>query len=144
MVLVFLMLTPVGYTGPLGTYLYLPSALAKSAGLILVAAGLALAIWARTVLGSNWSGVPSVKEGQTLTTNGPYSAVRHPIYTGLLFGVLGSFAVLGTLFSAVVVVAWVVVVAIRIPQEESFMTEEFGDAYKDYKKKAKTLIPWVW
>jgi len=64
-------------------------------GLLLCGLGLALAVWARANLGRNW-GVPmSVKEGAELVATGPYRYIRHPIYSGILLGILGSTLVAG-------------------------------------------------
>jgi protein-S-isoprenylcysteine O-methyltransferase Ste14 len=59
-------------------------------GLLMVVLGLAFAVWARAHLGRNWSGTVTVKEDHELIRTGPYGIVRHPIYTGLLFAILGS------------------------------------------------------
>ena len=53
-------------------------------GFVLEFAGVALAIWARRVLGRNWSGEITIKENHELISSGPYRIVRHPIYTALL------------------------------------------------------------
>jgi len=141
--LLFFMLTPIGFAGTLGS-LYLPSSEAlKTFGLLVTAGGVASAIWARRHLGSNWSGVPSLKVGHTLITTGPYSVVRHPIYTGILTGMVGSTLVLGTYGSLFVLVLSSALVWVRIRQEEGLMKGEFGDAYQDYRKRTKTIIPWV-
>ena len=47
-------------------------------------------VWARIVLGRNWSGIVTVKQDHELITAGPYRWVRHPIYTGLLIAFAGS------------------------------------------------------
>lgn len=112
-------------------------------GIILCAAGIAFAIWARVHLGKNWSGTPSMKEGHELITSGPYRFVRHPIYTGMLFAILGSALVAGVVWLAV----FVVVTAnflYRIPVEERYMMQLFPDQYPEYKKRTKALVPWVW
>jgi protein-S-isoprenylcysteine O-methyltransferase Ste14 len=59
-------------------------------GAAVTVLGLLFAIWARHHLGSNWSQAVTVKQGHELITNGPYALVRHPIYTGILTGFLGS------------------------------------------------------
>lgn len=51
-------------------------------GALLVALGLAFAVWARVHLGRNWSGSVTVKAEHELIDSGPYALVRHPIYTG--------------------------------------------------------------
>ena len=143
-ILLLVMLTPIGYAGPLGWILLARSSVIEAVGLAVAASGVALAIWARRHLGTNWSGIPSVKKGHTLITDGPYSIVRHPIYTGLLLGVAGSALVLRTLSSVFVVVVVAVVIGIRIGQEERLMREQFGDEYREYQRKTKTILPWLW
>jgi hypothetical protein len=49
-------------------------------GTILCALGIAFSIWARAILGRNWSSNPSIKEGHELVHSGPYRFARHPIY----------------------------------------------------------------
>jgi len=58
------------------------------AGIVLTAAGVALAMWARLVLGENWSAAVSIRKNQELIRMGPYRIMRHPIYTGMLLGLL--------------------------------------------------------
>lgn len=60
------------------------------ADLLVVLTGVAFSIWARLMLGSNWSNRVTVKEDHTLVRTGPYRIVRHPIYSGILLGMLGS------------------------------------------------------
>jgi protein-S-isoprenylcysteine O-methyltransferase Ste14 len=137
------MLPPLGDRGALGWAYFVPSEAAKAFGLVLAAAGVTLAIWARRYLGTNWSGVPSLKKGHELVTTGPYSAVRHPIYTGILLGMAGSTLVLGTVGSIGALVLAALVVAVRIRQEEGLMVSQFGEAYEDYQKKTKSIVPWL-
>ena len=59
-------------------------------GAAVTVAGLFFAIWARRYLGGNWSSSVTVKQGHELITSGPYALVRHPIYTGILTGFLGT------------------------------------------------------
>ena len=137
------MLPPVGDRGALGWHYFAPPEALISLGLVVVAAGVLLAIWARRNLGANWSGAPSLKKGHELVTTGPYSAVRHPIYTGILLGMLGSTFVLGTVGSLAVLVLAGAVVAVRVRQEEGLMVSQFGAAYDEYRKKTKTIVPWA-
>jgi protein-S-isoprenylcysteine O-methyltransferase Ste14 len=69
-------------------------------GLLLTYAGIAFVIAARFHLGRNWSGTVTVKQDHTLIRGGPYSVVRHPIYSGFLL------AALGTAITAAKSVAW--------------------------------------
>jgi protein-S-isoprenylcysteine O-methyltransferase Ste14 len=57
---------------------------------VMVVAGFAFCVWARIVLGRNWSGEVTFKEGHELIESGPYAFARHPIYTGLIVMALGT------------------------------------------------------
>ena len=113
-------------------------------GVLVTLTGIAFAIWARVYLGSNWSAIASVKEGHSLVRSGPYSVVRHPIYTGLTAAVLGTALVYGKagcfLALPMTVVAW----RKKSLIEEGFMREQFGGEYVRYMREVKALIPFVW
>ena len=73
-----------------GGSLAVHSLVLEAIGAVVFASGLALAIWARIHLGRNW-GMPMTEKAEPeLITSGPYRIVRHPIYLGLLLGVLGT------------------------------------------------------
>ncbi len=112
-------------------------------GTILTFLGIAFAVWARGYLGRNWSPRPTMKIGHELITSGPYSLVRHPIYTGLLAGLFGTGLAIGPVCMVVFVVFTIVFVR-RIRVEEAYMMEMFPDAYPAYCAKTKALIPAVW
>ncbi len=112
-------------------------------GVVLCAAGLAFAIWARVHLGRNWSGMPSMKEDHELITSGPYRFVRHPIYTGILLALVSS-ALVSTAIWLLVAVIFFINFLYRIPVEEKYMMQLFPDQYPGYKKRTKALIPFVW
>lgn len=112
-------------------------------GAALSVIGIAFAIWARWNLGRNWSGTPAMKEGHELITSGPYTFVRHPIYTGMLVAILGSTLTGGWLWLTVFVVSCIFVLS-KIRVEERYMMQLFPDTYPAYKKRTKALIPFVW
>ena len=113
------------------------------AGVLVTAAGLAFAIWARHYIGRNWSAIVTLKEGHELVTSGPYALVRHPIYTGLLFGFLGSAIALGQ-WRGLLAVAIVYLALLRKYRlEERWMRERFGVAYDAYRARVKALIPFI-
>ena len=59
-------------------------------GLAVFALGLALAVWARVYLGRNWGMPMSRKADPELVTTGPYRRIRHPIYSGVILGMVGT------------------------------------------------------
>ena len=60
------------------------------AGIVVLWAGIALALWARWHLGQYWSGRITIKEDHQLIRTGPYARLRHPIYSGLELAAIGS------------------------------------------------------
>lgn len=121
-----------------------PSSIALNIfGIVLCIAGLAFAVWARVNLGRNWGTPMSFKEGHELVTTGPYSFVRHPIYTGILVATIGT--------GFVVSMVWLLFFAIICPYfvysartEERLMMRAFPDRYPEYRNRTKALIPFVW
>lgn len=120
-----------------------PSETRAIVGLVLTAAGLGFAIWARVALGANWSGVPEVKEGHELVQTGPYALVRHPIYTGLLLATFAGCMAEGTWNSLCILIMVTILLVSRIPVEDGFMQELFPESYPAYRRRTKALIPFV-
>ncbi|MDE2307510.1 MAG: isoprenylcysteine carboxylmethyltransferase family protein [Xanthomonadaceae bacterium] len=112
-------------------------------GLALTWSGLAFSVWARVYLGSNWSGAVEVKQQHELVRGGPYRFVRHPIYTGMLAGFLGSAMAMDEWRGAIAVLIVLASFLYKLRKEERFMVETFGEAYLDYRRKIRALIPFV-
>ncbi|MEP6502547.1 MAG: isoprenylcysteine carboxylmethyltransferase family protein [Betaproteobacteria bacterium] len=113
------------------------------AGVVVTAGGLGFAVWARRHIGRNWSAIVTLKEDHELVTTGPYALVRHPIYTGLLFGFLGSAIALGQ-WRGLLAVAIVYVALLRKYRlEERWMHERFGTAYDAYRARVRALVPFL-
>jgi len=112
-------------------------------GTLLVAAGLAFAVWARVLLGRNWSGTVTLKQDHELIRGGPYRWVRHPIYTGLLFAYLGTAIAVGQWRGLVGLVIVFVALWRKLRMEERWLGEVFGVAYDEYRAQVRALIPFL-
>lgn len=110
----------------------------------LVVCGALFALWARFYLGSNWSASVTVKRDHQLIQRGPYSVVRHPIYTGFLLALLGTAFYEGELRGLLGVVFAFIGWKLKSLEEEAFMHEQFGELYDSYRAKVKGLIPLIW
>jgi protein-S-isoprenylcysteine O-methyltransferase Ste14 len=114
-------------------------------GLVLDLVGVAVAIWARLSLGTNWAGlVMTVKQGHELVQTGPYAIVRHPIYAGLLLAMAGTALTIGTLSCYLGLAAGLVALMIRVSIEENLMRGQFNETHAAYRQRTKKLIPFVW
>jgi len=77
----------------------------------------------------------------TLITDGVYTYIRHPQYTGFLLITLGLLVHWATL---PLLVMWPILLLqyYRLAKkEEREMQKEFGDKYKEYRKRVPMFIP---
>jgi len=141
LVAAFYLFKPRAHYGWLGARFIPASDAAGWIGVVLAAAGVAIAIWARWHLGANWSGVVTLKEGHELIRSGPYRTMRHPIYTGILLALLGSAVTLGEVRGLLAVaIAWLSFYT-KARREESFLTQEFGDRFAEHTKHTGMFLP---
>jgi protein-S-isoprenylcysteine O-methyltransferase Ste14 len=113
-------------------------------GVVVMALGLAFAIWARATIGRNWSGTVTMKESHELVQTGPYALMRHPIYTGILLMVLGTAIAIGQWRALLAVLLVLISFRIKLQLEEKYMVELFGPAYVAYRQRVAMLIPGLW
>ncbi len=120
-----------------------PEPLAGAAGLVICAAGLLLVIVSRRALGRNWSDLVALKQHHELIERGPYRWVRHPLYSGVLLGLLGAALTVGTAiaYGVAAFCAWGLVVKSR--QEEKLLAQGFPAAYPAYRRRVKAFIPFL-
>src|SRR5271165_4639574 len=112
-------------------------------GVAVTFAGVAFSIWARVRLGGNWSSSVTLKRGHELIVEGPYRWVRHPIYTGMLVGLIGSALALGEWRGLLAVAIATASLWRKLQLEETVMRGQFGDAYMRYAERVPALIPFV-
>ncbi|MGA8162513.1 MAG: isoprenylcysteine carboxylmethyltransferase family protein [Acidobacteriaceae bacterium] len=112
-------------------------------GAAITVAGLLFAIWARAILGANWSRSVTIKKDHELITAGPYAFVRHPIYTGILTGFMGSSVATGQLRGLIAFVLVFLALWYKLRLEETWMRSQFGDTYTTYVQRTAALVPWL-
>jgi protein-S-isoprenylcysteine O-methyltransferase Ste14 len=113
----------------------------RALGVLLTATGVGLAIWSRLHLGRQWSAGVVVRADHELIATGPYSRIRHPIYTGMLLGMLGTAVVGGEWRGLLAVLIATIGFTFKAKKEESFMEEEFGPAYDEHRRRTGFLLP---
>ena len=110
-------------------------------GFVLGLASAVLWTWVQFALGKQWSAQLRLQEGHCLITTGPYSSVRHPMYTAI-FGFAMGLALL-TANGLFVILALLVIVGliVRVPREEQMMVEAFGEEYRAYMRRTGRFFP---
>jgi protein-S-isoprenylcysteine O-methyltransferase Ste14 len=133
------------YPGWFGLRLTPQTAVFGILGDVLCIGGIFFAIWARITLGSNWSGsMATIKEHHELIQSGPYAVVRHPIYTGFFFAMIGMALTVGLCANYIGVLLGFIAFLMRIPIEERLLTKRFTNTFSAYKIRVKRLIPFIW
>ena len=112
-----------------------PSPVLKVISIILLIPGVTIWIWSVVLI------LTKIPQKQ-LITNGPYSLVKHPLYTGVALLVLPW---IGFLFNSWlgVVIGIVLYIGSRLfaPEEEKTLAKAFGTTWEEYCRKVK--IPWL-
>ena len=113
------------------------------AGLVLAAAGATMGIWAGAALGKALTSYPSPVPDARFVGNGPYRLVRHPIYGGVVIGVVGISVVLGSPPALSVCVVLVGFFVLKARAEEARLGARYPE-YAGYRERVPwRLLPWV-
>jgi protein-S-isoprenylcysteine O-methyltransferase Ste14 len=105
--------------------------------------GVILGLWAVIAMKFHVNVLPDIRNGQKLFTNGPYKYIRHPMYLAVL---VVTFVWVLNKINLITVILWHILfldLIIKIKYEERMLIKHFSE-YKDYKKKAKALVPFIW
>ena len=115
------------------------------AGVMCFVIGLWLFYRSHADLGTYWSITLEVREGHRLITQGVYRRVRHPMYLALVLYSVGQALVIPNWVAGLSnLVAFAVLLALRVGAEEKMMAQRFGGEYAAYTAPTKRLVPGVW
>jgi protein-S-isoprenylcysteine O-methyltransferase Ste14 len=112
-------------------------------GDVLVAVGLGVAMLV-VIQNSHAAATVRVEAGQQVVSTGLYGLVRHPMYTGNVILMVGIPLALGSYWGLVFVIPVLIVLALRIRDEEKLLRQEL-DGYREYTRKVRyRLVPHMW
>jgi len=121
---------------------FVPASPALSwAGFLATLAGFGIATWARIHLGQYWSDKVVIQSGHQLIRTGPYAYRRHPIYSGVLLGVLGTAVVLGEWRGLIAFALLLTNYAIKARREDRLLAASFGEQFHEHRRRAGFLFP---
>ena len=104
-------------------------------------ASLGLWTWTHAALGTLWSAHLQLSADHRLVTCGPYSKIRHPMYTAVLAWAASLGFVLANWVPVIFAPLAVLILMARVPREEQMMIERFGDEYREYMKRTGRFLP---
>ena len=115
---------------------------ARIAGILLGAIALAWFIWVHRSLGNNLSVKLSIKDFQTLVTDGPYRWIRHPMYTAFYILHIAVFFLTANWFIGVTwLTGLTIIIMLRVNREEAMLLTRFGEQYNTYMKGTGRFLP---
>ena len=108
----------------------------------LAMASVWLTIAAVRTLGKQWSYEARLVEGHRLIVGGPYSHMRHPIYTAMLGLLVATGLVLAHWIALVIaIVIFGIGTTIRVRAEEKLLREAFGEDFDAYARYVPAILP---
>jgi protein-S-isoprenylcysteine O-methyltransferase Ste14 len=110
-------------------------------GVGLAVTSLPFLLWAHHTLGKQWSKLLELKRKHKLVTSGPYSWVRHPIYTHWLTINAALIMVSANLLLLIFYPFSIILIYARIGNEERMLLKQFGEEYRAYMKRTGRLLP---
>ncbi len=110
-------------------------------GLILLAAAFAVTKWSKDIFQKAGTNVAPNKPATAIVQNGPYQYSRNPMYVCMIVGFFGLALLAGGLMMLLVVIPLFVILDRKIiAPEETYLTEKFGEEYKNYKVKVRRWL----
>lgn len=149
--LLLLFIAIIGYFAGLFFYVLLPDWIAwawvnltspiRWIGVFSAILAILLVFWTHRVLGEQYSARQEIQINHRLIDQGPYSRVRHPMYTGFN---LFSFSV-GVISSNLLLILFAVLIVIPFPwlarREEEMLLDELGEEYGHYMRRTGRFFP---
>jgi protein-S-isoprenylcysteine O-methyltransferase Ste14 len=112
-----------------------PSTALRVVSILVLTAGVTIWAWSVILI------LTKVPRGELITT-GPYSWIKHPLYTSVALLVLPWFGfLLNTWLGALIGIVLYVGSRIFAPAEEAALSKAFGGAWDEYRDAVK--IPWL-
>jgi len=101
--------------------------------------GLSIDCWLR--MGKNWRMAVTPDQQTDLVTTGLYGLVRHPIYALSILLMLCTVVVAPTVPVAVMALIHIMLMVAKARNEERFLCERHGDAYRRYLQRTGRFMP---
>jgi protein-S-isoprenylcysteine O-methyltransferase Ste14 len=112
------------------------------AHIIAMVLGYSIVFAGATLVADGWRIIHRIRRERRLATEGVYARVRHPQYTGLFMIIFGEGIVhWPTIVSVAAFPLIVIAYTLLARKEERQMLLEFGDEYREYRRRVPMFIP---
>lgn len=118
------------------------SGIARSAGVLLVVFALVIFALAFLSFGNSWRVGMDTQTPGALVTHGTFALTRNPIFVSLDLWFIGVFLINGTLGFLLFALAAVIVLHWQMLREEKFLSELYGEPYREYSARTARYLIW--
>jgi protein-S-isoprenylcysteine O-methyltransferase Ste14 len=149
--MITLMLAILGYFLTLGLWIVIPQTiqwfqiplppLVRWFGAGMAGIAIILTVWIHQTLGRQYSAKLEIQKDHMLITVGPYSRVRHPMYTTLNLFSLSVSVITANLLLIFFAISIAIPFFWIVKAEEEILIEQFGDEYLEYMKYTGRFLP---
>jgi protein-S-isoprenylcysteine O-methyltransferase Ste14 len=114
-------------------------------GIASMLCGLAVRWYAIRVLGKFFTRTVATRTGQYVVDTGPYRLIRNPSYSGALLMFLGmGLAMTNWASLLAIMLATAIGYGWRVHVEEQALCADLGQPYRDYMRRTRRFVPYVW
>jgi len=110
-------------------------------GFVLTVLSIPLVAWVHRTIGRHFSYALETKKDQSIVSVGPYSRIRHPLYSAHTLFNLGMILVTANIPLIMFGVFGVPLTYSRMKSEEAMMMNRFGDEYVNYMMRTGRIFP---
>ena len=116
----------------------------KLFGLFFILLGTIICRISQTTIGKSWRVGIDINTKPGLITNGIYSKIRNPTYTGLYILCMGIFIILPTMLISHWILSFFLMMEFQVRCEEEYLEQQYGTDYKNYYKNTKRYLPFLY
>lgn len=113
-------------------------------GLCLFLIGVSMRRVAKRTLGEYYSYGLRTLPNHKLIKHGIYKHIRHPISLAMILYSPAIPLIFSSLYGFLLMLGLIPCTLYRVKIEESMLLEKFGDEYREYVKKTKKMLPFIY
>lgn len=119
-----------------------PSLVVRLVGAVLIVYAAVINIAGRIALGRFWSDQIEIVAHHELVHGWPYNWSRHPLYGSMtLFGIGMGMLTQNLVVLVATIIVFLPAMLYRSAREEALLLDEFGDEYRNYRRRVRMLLP---
>lgn len=105
--------------------------------------GVSIALWGIISMRIGQFNIQPEVKASELVERGPYRWIRNPMYLGIFLIMIPSVIEHFTPIRLLALILLIIVLILKVKQEEKLLSIHFGEVYDVYKRKTKRFFPFI-